>query len=244
MRSQYWRQNIIVLSLVTPCAVLLFINPIHQDLGYHQFADRRSWLFVVNYLNVISNLPFMIGGALGLRFCLAYRQIWAPYSWPVFFMGIILVSFGSSYYHWMPSNSTLVWDRIPMTISFMALFVALTAEHINTQIEKYLLFPALFIGISSVVYWHYTDDLRPYAWVQFGPMITLPFIVLLYEGKYSHPNLIFGLLLYGLAKVVEYYDWEIFLATGRQLSGHTLKHLLAALSVVAIYFMLKQRKCK
>ena len=36
----------------------------------------------------------------------------------MFFLGLFLTGFGSGYYHWEPTNDTLVLDRLPMTILF------------------------------------------------------------------------------------------------------------------------------
>ena len=33
------------------------------------------------------------------------------------------------------------------------------------------------VGMVSVGWWHYTNDLRPYAWVQFAPLLALAFTV-------------------------------------------------------------------
>jgi hypothetical protein len=46
---------------------LLVLPPIPQDQGYHQFADQRTLLGVPNFWNVVSNIPFIVIGALGLR---------------------------------------------------------------------------------------------------------------------------------------------------------------------------------
>ena len=39
-----------------------------------------------------------------------------------------MVAIGSSYYHWKPSNSRLVWDRLPMTVGFMSLVAVVISE--------------------------------------------------------------------------------------------------------------------
>jgi hypothetical protein len=100
-------------------------------------------------------------------------------------MGLILVAAGSSYYHWNPNNQTLVWDRLPMTICFMSLFVALLGEHISFQYEKIILPASLLLGVFSVIYWQYTGDLRFYGLVQFGTLAAIPLILLLYRSKYA-----------------------------------------------------------
>ena len=40
-------------------AALLVLPPIHQDQGYHHFADDRKLFGVPNFWNVVSNLPFI-----------------------------------------------------------------------------------------------------------------------------------------------------------------------------------------
>jgi len=50
-----------------------------------------------------------------------------------FFTGLILIGLGSGYYHLAPSNSTLVWDRMAITVSFMSFFVLVVGESISTN---------------------------------------------------------------------------------------------------------------
>ena len=44
---------------------LLFVPPIPQPQIYHRFADQRTLLGIPNFWNVVSNLPFILVGALG-----------------------------------------------------------------------------------------------------------------------------------------------------------------------------------
>jgi hypothetical protein len=62
---------------------------------------------VPNFWNVVSNLPFIGVGAVGLR---QFHRDPAVF---VIFLGIFLTGVGSSYYHWDPSDRTLFWDRLP-----------------------------------------------------------------------------------------------------------------------------------
>jgi hypothetical protein len=71
--------------------------------------------------------------------------------WYVLFAGITLVSFGSAYYHWSPNDTILFWDRLPMTIGFIGLLVALFGEYIAQRLSRFLLIPALLLGVGSVV---------------------------------------------------------------------------------------------
>jgi len=71
----------------------------------------------------------------------------------LFFVGVSLVAFGSGYYHLWPDNSSLVWDRLPMTIAFMALFAIIISEFTSTKFGKFVLWPFVAFGAFSVFYY-------------------------------------------------------------------------------------------
>jgi hypothetical protein len=218
------------------------LAPIAQSVAYHNFADARGVLSIPNFSNVASNLPFLLVGLIGARFCLRRRQDDAPWSWTVFFVGLVIVCFGSAYYHWAPTNATLVWDRLPMTLAFMGLLVAVFVEFVRPRMERMLLVPAMLVGLASVLYWHYSDDLRPYIWVQAAPLLAVAGAFMLFAPRYTHARyLIVGGGFYALAKVAEFYDTEIYSMTTNALSGHALKHLLAAAGGYVVYLMLRRR---
>src|SRR2546425_6316191 len=77
--------------MVASLAALPLLPPIPQDQSYHRFADVRAWSDIPNVWNVISNLPFIVIGAVGLSRC---RDDAATI---VIFLGIFLTGFGSSY---------------------------------------------------------------------------------------------------------------------------------------------------
>ena len=237
------RELALVFIVLTPLAVLFAaVGPIAQDPAYHALADQRALAGVPNAFNVISNAGFLLVGLLGLRLCLGPGVPGASRAWTVFFFGVLLVAFGSSWYHWNPGNATLAWDRLPMTVVFMALFAAVVAEHVRPEIERTLLRGALIVGIVSVGWWHYTGDLRPYAWVQFAPLLALAFTVVAFPRRYTHRGYLpLGLGFYALAKVAEIYDPAIYAATGNVISGHSLKHLVAAAAPYCVYRMLRER---
>ena len=233
----------VVLILGFIGAAFFLIGPIPQDLSYHRFADQRSIWGIPNFFNVVSNLPFLMVGLKGAVFCLKEKQLLARRSWQIFFIGLCLVALGSSFYHWAPSSRTLVWDRLPMTISFMGLFIAVLSESINPNIERHFLIAAILMGIASVFYWDFTDDLRFYALIQFGPLISLPIVLLFCKRRYSHRHYLgYALFWYGLAKLCEIYDQEIYQLDNQVFCGHSLKHLLAGISVYCVYRMLRVRR--
>lgn len=242
-KKQTFAATLVILLLVISTTILfLFVSPIHQNPAYHDFAPTTlERTKIPNTFNVITNIPFAIVGLLGLAYCAKFLPGPILWSWRVFFSGVALTSIGSAYYHWQPNNATLVWDRLPMTIAFTALFIALLSERLNTKLEHYFLIPMIVVGISSVLYWQYTDDLRAYGLIQFFPLVALPLIIAIIPGRYDLGYYLFyGLAFYLAAKLFEAYDHEAWQLIG--FSGHAIKHLLAACSTLSILLMLKKRK--
>lgn len=251
------RLGSIVLALTLGlAAVVLFLPRIPQDPAYHRFADQRTLLGVPNFVNVVSNAGFALVGALGLGLLVRRgtsagaplfidpRERW---SYLGFFAGAALTSVGSAYYHWAPDNARLVWDRLPMTLAFMSVFAAVVGERIRLGLGLWLLPPLLAAGIGSVTYWHLTEragagDLRPYILVQFYPMLVIPLLLALFPPRYTRGvDFVTGLALYASAKVLEALDRTILHWTGA-VSGHALKHLVAALACYWILRMLRTRR--
>ena len=240
----------LVLLFFIGCIGMTFINPVCQDVNYHHFADRSDYFSIPNFWNVVSNLPFLIIGAMGMLF-VAFRtkeliaKILQP-NYFIFFFGLFLTGLGSSYYHWNPNNQTLLWDRLPMTISFMSFFSIIIGEFIGTKYARVILLSLLTFGISSVFYWSYTEsigcgDLRMYMAVQFFPMFLIPIIMILFKpGSYPAKYLWLVLLAYVIAKVFERFDLEI--AYFFPLSGHSIKHLFA--SAAPLVFLMGIGKLK
>ena len=237
------RYGILAVLVFCPLVVLFLLNPIPQDPAYHLFADTRSFWGIAHFFDTVSNLPFLIVGLMGLRFVAANPRGSSRAAWGVLFAGVTLVSFGSSWYHLQPNNDSLVWDRLPMAVGFMGLFAALIAEHLSERLSRRLLIPLVMLGIASVLCWKWTGDLRLYVWVQFVPLLTIPAIFLLFQGRFSHRWLLLVALAgYALAKVTEACDGAIFRGTGGAVSGHSIKHVIAAAACYCILLMLKKRR--
>ena len=214
-------------------------QPIAQDPEYYRFADARSWLGVPNAWNVWSNLPFVIVGVVGLVW-LARHAVPQRKMWVVFFLGVFLTGFGSAYFHLAPCDATLVWDRLPMAISFMAFFVALLAERVSERAGNWLFVPLLAVGLGSVMYWRVTGDLRLYGLVQFGPMLVIPILLVLRPGRWLRTrDVVVVLVWYVAAKILERLDQQMF-ALGRVVSGHALKHLAAAVAPGWVWLALRK----
>jgi hypothetical protein len=247
-----------LIAAVTLAAILGVFSrpPLPQSQAYHDFADRRGLLGVPNFLNVVSNAAFLLVGAQGLSYLWRRRSgssgnafAGQREQWPyvALFLGIALTGLGSAYYHLAPDNARLVWDRLPMTIAFTAILSATMSERIGVKAGVFLLVPLVVAGMGSVVYWQMTElagrgDLRPYVLAQFYPMVAIPLMMLLFPPRYTRSADLLGAAgLYALAKIFEVFDRRIFAAVPI-VSGHTLKHLAAALAAYQILRMLQKRR--
>src|SRR4029434_4195036 len=146
-----------------------------------------------------------------------------------------------------PDNARLVWDRIPMTIVFMSFVAALIAERINLRLGLGLWPFLLAVGIYSVFQWHASGlrgqgDLRVYAAVQVCAIV-VALVMLLVPPRYTRTwDLANVAGFYGLAKLLETFDCQIFALDSDLVSGHTLKHLAAAMAGVWLVRMVWKRK--
>jgi hypothetical protein len=80
---------------------LFLLPPIVQNQNYHDFADQRTLFGIPNFWNVVSNIPFIGVGAVGLW------QFGRSQATMLLFLGIFLTGFDSAYYHLEPSDPVL-----------------------------------------------------------------------------------------------------------------------------------------
>ena len=239
-------------SSVITALVIILVPSVSQDPEYHNFVDQRNISGIPNFWNVVTNIPFLVLGITGF-FKIQKQDLTGVLpglfkAHHTFFLGLVLTGLGSGYYHLDPSNSTLVGDRMAITVTFMSFFVLNFGESISTRTASRLLVPLLFLGLASVVYWNITEnlgtgDLRFYALVQFLPMLLIPLLLLFYGSCLSGRRWILTIILvYGVAKIAEMYDQQIYELIG--FSGHSLKHLIAAFGAFLFLKGLEVRKPK
>ena len=136
-----------------------------------------------------------------------------------------------------------------MSVAFMAFSSAIVADRIHARAgNTWLLLVLIALGLLSLLYWNHTEqlgrgDLRFYAFVQFYPVIALPVVFWLFpEYQYVAGRYIAWIFAwYGLSKVLEYFDAQVFEILGYTISGHSLKHLAAAASAYVVLRMLSSR---
>lgn len=225
------------------------IPPMLQDQSYHRFADGRVFLGVTNAADVLSNLAFFAVGISGLlalwrgsarlQFPHEARAYWT------LFTAVVLTAIGSAYYHLRPDDSRLVWDRLPMAVAFMSLVSTVIAERLDARVGASLLAPLVVLGVASVAHWALAGDLRLYALVQVGCIAASVAISAFWSSRYTKGEGIFvAIAAYGVAKACEAYDRAIFALTGELVSGHTAKHLAAALALYVLVRALRYRQLR
>jgi hypothetical protein len=253
--KQLWANRKAVLAVIVVIVVAIVAmamqDPIPQPQNYHQFADSRALFGIPNFWNVISNLPFLVVGVVGLCEVVngsgqgglaSLRWVYGMY-----FFFIACACFGSSYYHLDPTNASLSWDRLPIACAITTFLVIVIGEHLDEKLAQYLLLPLLVLAIWSVWYWYHSElqgqgDLRAYLLVQFLSVIVIAMILGLFPSKFSHTGYVWGVFAsYAISKVAEELDGQLFSVTARSISGHSIKHVIAALGIGLFVLALRHR---
>lgn len=231
-------------------ALALWLPATPQPLDYHDFADDRPLAGIGNFLDVASNAGFVLGALAGLAIVLGRRGVFerGAERWPyaLFFAGMLLTGVGSVYYHLAPDNERLFWDRLPMTVAFMSLIAAQVVDRVGVRTGLLLLPLLLLLGVASVVYWLASEraghgNVVPYGVLQAYAVVALLLLTWWLPSRYTRGGDLYWVFGgYVLAKLFEHFDDEI-LALGHLVSGHTLKHVAAAVAGFVVCRMLVRR---
>ncbi len=224
-----------LLLVVAAVIALVLHGPIAQWPDYHRFADARALAGLPNALDVLSNLPFAVVAVWGWA-TLAPRRHALAIGWPgwmLFLAALFATAVGSTWYHLAPDDFRLLFDRLPIALACAGLLVAVYAETQHSRHAATLAALLALAALGSVLWWYATQqrgagDLRPYALLQFAPLVLVP----LWQATEPAPRgerVAFAAAIgcFVLAKLAEVYDRQVFEYVGL-LSGHTLKHVLAA----------------
>lgn len=225
-------------------AASALLPPIAQPQDYHQFADARVLALgrhtLPNAADVLTSLCFTAAGAAGLS-CFLFAAPAQRLPLSLFFAGLLLTGPGSAWYHLAPSDASLLWDRLAMSLAFAGAVGALATERLGPSAGLGWLLVWLLGGGLSMAVWTQTGDLRLYLIAQFGGLgvMLLWFRLPPATGMLGLP---WGwlLLAYLIAKILETSDQAIWAVTNGLISGHPLKHVVAALGVVPILHALRQ----
>lgn len=229
------------------------LPPVAQWPQYHRFADQSTCLGVPHCFDTLSNLLFVLAGLAGLAFLgsgaaqRAFIDRRERTAYALFFIAIVLVGFASGYYHLAPDNGRLLWDRAAIAVAMMSWFAAILGERVSVAWGRRLLPLLVLAGLTSVGYWGWSEhigqgDLRAYGLMQLMPMLLVPLLLWLYPPRYSGAgDILVVLCLYPLALLCDVLDRSIAGLLGA-VSGHTLKHILAAAAAVWVVIGLSRRR--
>lgn len=250
--SRRSRLALVALAAALPVLLALALPAMPQPQAYHDFADQRTLAGIPNFGDVVSNAAFLLVGSAGLAWLARHRrraflepgEIWI---WLVLFAATALIALGSAWYHLAPDNLRLYRDRLPMTLAFMAITAGVLADRVHPRVGLAALPVLLVLGVAGATLWLWSElqgqgDLRPYLLVQAVPLCAAPVLIALFPSRYTRGgDVLIAAGLYLLALLAELLDHALFAATGEVISGHSLKHLLAALAVFWLLRMLQRR---
>ena len=238
-------------ALLAPWLAAWLLPAFPQPQSFHEYADQRTWLGLPHAADVLSNLPFLAVGTLGLHFVLhgwrtrnrdAFSDQRAASPYALLFAGVVLTAFGSAWYHAQPNDATLLWDRLPMAFGFAGL-VAGTLTDRAPQRSLQWLFAFAAVGAGTVLFWHVSGNLLPYLVMQVGFIATALIATAWIAPRYTQANRVYAAAgLYAVAIVFERLDHQVYALLGGWISGHTLKHLAACAGIVTVYSMLRKRR--
>lgn len=237
MRIPLTRPETTLLLAAAALLALALLGPfVANPADAHGFADRRALWGLPNALDVLTNLPFAIAGAWGL---LALRR--APQGpmfavqragAALFFIGLLVTAVGSGYYHFAPDDAGLAVDRAAMSVAFAGLLALLAAARVSDRAGRALGAAMLVAGPLGVLAWFSTGNVLGWAVVQFGGMALVLLVLATGADRLATLPVRWAWVLaaYAVAKLLEVNDHAILEASGQLLSGHSLKHAVAALA--------------
>ena len=245
------RPESVLLAAVLGLLTMAVFGP-HLALAahYHAFADQRSAFGIPCVMDVLSNGPFALAGAAGLwqlartpahALLPAQRTLAA-----LFFAGLLLTTGGSSWYHWRPDDAGLVVDRAGMSLAFAGLLGLAVADRVSDRAGHALAGCVLLLASVAAVLPLVNGNMGPWAVVQAGGLVLLAVLAVLAGLRPRHAALGFSIgaviALYAAAKGLEVSDHAVFELTRGAVSGHSLKHMVAALAAVPVWLALYRRR--
>lgn len=234
----------LLLGAAALLALAVFGPALPTSAHQHAFADQRAWLGVPCALDVLSNLPFATAGAWGLAWLRrAVLDSTSRALAALFFAGLLCTAAGSAMYHWQPEDTSLVWDRLGMVLPFASLLGLAAHGRVSERAGWAAAGAVLLAGPLAVGTWAWGGNLLPWAVVQLGGMlVVLALAALPRRAGTLALNLGAVIALYGAAKLFEAADHAVFEATGQWLSGHSIKHVLAACAAWPVLAALRPRR--
>ena len=213
----------------------------HIHAHGHAFIDARSLFGIPNGLDVVSNIPFLFAGVWGLALLSNHAMPPATHrAAQVFFVGLILTCFGSSLYHWAPSDFGLMIDRLGMAVAFAGVISFAAGSRLGDAVAKQATAVLLVLAPMAAVAAYSLHNVLPWAVVQFGGMLLIVWLALQPQREDRVLNLWALIAWYALAKIFEAKDESVFELTQGIVSGHSLKHIAACMAAWPVLASIKK----
>ena len=247
------QRNGLVAYVLVLCALALALPAMRVPESYHQFADQLAWGVLPYAGDVLSNLPFAAAGALllwqvrqGRRKAMPGQAVGALLlaGW-----GLVLTALCSALYHLRPDAAGLALDRAGMSVAFAGMLGVLVADRLPHLCVRCVMAASLLLGLACVAGDLLHGNMTPWALFQvggFGLLLVVPLLTRQRVGGGDGAAPTWGiawwavLLCYALAKVCEMGDHAVWQWTGQTISGHSLKHWVAALAVLPVVLALRR----
>jgi hypothetical protein len=226
------REARLLLALAGLALLATLAPPLAQPGNYTAYADARAWLGIPYALDVLSNLPFALAGIWGLAVLTRSRAAGTQRMLAgLFFAGLLVTAAASAWFHWQPDQAGLVVDRLGMTVAFAGVLGLGAAGQVSARAGLLLAALVLLGGPLTMSVWAGTGNVLPWAVLQGGGMALLLVLAFVRPQPGTLP-VRWGVLIaiYILAKVLEMADQAVFELSGQLVSGHSLKHAVAALA--------------
>lgn len=226
-------------SLVLLGLVAVLSPALTYDTGL-LFADARHWHGVPNAMDVFSNLPFALLGGWGLWRLRVQARGRVRDCARMFFIGLLVTALCSTFYHLHPDVMRLAADRAGMTVAFAGLIGLAVADRVSHRAGWPVAWFVMVGGLIAALVHQQTGNVVPWALVQFGGMALVVVLAAMRPiGGAPGLKLCGVIAFYALAKVLELGDHAIFDATHHMISGHSLKHMVAALAAVPVLMAIR-----
>lgn len=223
----------------------LFGPHVAQYADYHAFADQSQHWGLSHWGDVWSNLPLVLVGAVGAGWA---RRSSLNAVWPalyerqqLFFYGLMLAGMGSFAYHLAPNDQTLWLDRLGMCVAFAGILGVTVTHRCSDRAGQVMTYAALIAGPFSLWLWQYGGSLWAWSAYQGGGMLLIVAMACLPAASKRYGVALAGVMAcYGVAKLCELADHQIYALTHGWVSGHTLKHLWSAAAGLPVLLGLKR----
>jgi hypothetical protein len=247
VRKQAWALAGVFVALFA--LVRLVLGPLPQWASYHDLADTRTLGRIPRAGDVLTNLSILAAGLWGAT--LGPRLVGngdERIAWRALVAATVATAIGSTWYHLDPSNATLVWDRLPMSLVMASLLALVLADRVDTRFAREGLVPFSLVAAGSVLYWAATEafgrgDLTAYLILRVGTGAGVVVLLILRPGRTRGARWLWAAIALDVAMTLaERYDGPIYAATDGIASGHNLKHLIAGGVLACVFAWLVRRK--